>query len=309
MYRVFLSTLLVFILVVACSQPQQAPNLSKEKARDFANVLYNKQLYKQSIQQYEQYLNSYQLNDTEQAKVSYIIGDTYFERVKDYENALAYYLRIKNLYPESNLQRSANEKIIACQERLGRTEDAIQTLEESTTLEPEKFRKKRPGAVVARIGKRDITQGDIDFELNQMPPYLRQQFTSQEKKLQFLKQYILTELLYDKAKRERLDSNSEIIEAAFQAKKEIMVRHLVQQELAEKVQIDESSVELYYNANKDKYVEKDDDGNVTREKPFSEVKHQVAQDLSMQRQQEALEKMTEQLMRAESAQIFEDKLQ
>lgn len=309
MYKLFVTMMLFMLVVAGCSQPQHAPTISAEKARDFANVLYNRQLYKQSAEQYDYYLNNYSLDETEQAKVCYIIGDIYFERLKDYENALAYYLRIKHLYSESNLVDEANKKIIACLERLERSEDAVQALEETTTLEPEKIRPKRPGAVVAKIGKREITQGDIDFEISQMPPYMQQQFNTHEKKLQFLKQYILTEMLYDKAKRERLDSSPDIIEAAFQAKKEIMVRHLVQQELEEKVKIDESDVELYYNANKDKYVEKDDKGNVKRQLSFDEAKHQAARDLSIERQQEAMEHMTEQLMTAESARIFEDKLQ
>jgi hypothetical protein len=309
MYKLFVGMMLCVLLATGCSKPQNAPSISEEKARDFANVLYNRQLYRQSAAQYEHLLDAYSLNETEQAKICYTIGDIYFERLKDYENALTYYLRIKHIYTESSLVDEANKKIIACLERLERSEDAVQALEETTTLEPEKLHQKRPGAVVARIGKRDITQGDIDFEIGQMPPYLQQQINTPEKKLQFLKQYILTELLYDKAKRERLDSNPEIVEAAFQAKKGIMVRNLIQKMLAEKVKIEEPDVELYYNANKSKYVEKDANGNVTHEKSFDEVKHAVAQDLAMERQQEALEKMTDQLMTAESAQIFSDKVQ
>ena len=301
--------LLAIILtsLLSCSQ-KKGPSINKEKARDFANVLYNRQLFLQSVQQYEFYLNNYDIDKNEQANISYVIADIYFERIKDYENALTYYLKIKYLYPESRLIDETNKKIIACLERLQRSEDAIQALEETTSLEPDKIRKKRPGAVVARIGKREVSQGDIDFELNLLPPYLKSQFNTKEKKLQFLKQYILTELLYDKAKREEIDKDPEIIEAAFQAKKEIMVRKLLQREIAEKVKIEPSDVELYYNAHKDKYVEKDDQGNIKREKSFEEVNKQVAQDLAMERQQEALERMTEQMMRAEGAEIYDDKL-
>jgi tetratricopeptide (TPR) repeat protein len=308
-YPKLLILILLIALVTGCSDNKTEPPIGKSKARDFANVLYNRQLFEQSIQQYEHYLNSYDLDASEQANINYVIGDIYFERMRDYENALAYYLKIKYLFPESKLVTEANKKIVACLERLQRSEDAIQALEETTSLEPEKIRKKRPGAVVAKIGDREITQGDIDFELSQLPPYLRSQFNTTEKKLQFVQQYILTEILYDKAKREELDKETEIIEAAFQAKREIMVQHLLKKEIEQRIKIEPSDVELYYNANKEKYAEKDEDGNIKRQKSFEEVKQQVAQDLAMERQQEALEQMTAQLMRAESAEIYEDKLQ
>ena len=299
---------IILTIVVNCSDKSE-PAISKEKARDFANVLYNRQLFTQSVEQYKFYLNNYGIDKNEQANINYTIADIYFERLKDYDNALAHYLKIKYLYPESKLIDESNKKIVACLERLQRSEDAVQALEETTSLEPDKIRKKRPGAVVAKIGNREITQGDIDFELNQLPPYMKAQFNTKEKKLQFLKQYILTELLYDKAKREQLDKDPEILEAAFQAKREIMVRKLLQREIEQNVQIDPSDVELYYNAHQDKYVEKDDKGDVKRQKSFEEVKKQVAQDLAMERQQEAVERMAEQMMRAEGAEIYDDKLQ
>ena len=50
------------ILIIGCSK-QMEPNLNKEQARNYANELYNRQLFKQSAAEYERYLNSYQLND------------------------------------------------------------------------------------------------------------------------------------------------------------------------------------------------------------------------------------------------------
>ena len=301
------SITLLMILIVGCSK-QMEPNLNKEQARNYANELYNRQLFEQSAAEYERYLNSYQLNDTEQANISYMIGDIYFERLRDYENALAYYIRIKYLHPKEELRKEVDKKIVACLERLERTEDAEQTLKESTSLDPSAVQKKRPGAVVARIGSREITQGDIDFELNQLPQTVRPQFNSKEKKLEFLNQYILTELLYKSAQNMGLDKDSEVVEAAFQAKKNIMVQKYLQDQIRKEVKIEPADVELYYNANKDKYVEKDKEGNVVREKPFDEVQQQVAQDLMMERQQDVYQRMVERLMRSQGVQVYDDVL-
>ncbi len=298
---------MIMMFMIGCTRQDQ-PNLSKEQTRNLANELYNRQLFKQSAAEYERYLNIYKLDETEQANISYTIGDIYFERLKDYENALAYYIRIKYLHPKEELRREVDKKIVACLERLERTEDAEQTLKESTSLEPEAVQKKRPGAVVARISSREITQGDIDFELSQLPPAIRSQYNTKAKKLEFLNQYVLTELLYKSAKNMGLDKDNEVIEAAFQAKKSIMVQKYLQDQIIKEVKIDPSDVELYYKANKDKYVEKDKDGNVIREKPFNEVQQQVAQDLLIEKQKEAYGRTAERLMRAEGVQIYDDVL-
>ncbi|MCU0644233.1 MAG: hypothetical protein MUC94_08210, partial [bacterium] len=146
------------------------------------------------------------------------------------------------------------------------------------------------------------------FELNQLPPSIKAQYSDKAKKLEFLQQYILTELLYDSAKRQGLENDKEVVEAAFQAKRSLMVQKLLQDQLSSRVNITLSDVELYYQANKDKYAEKDDNGNVLREKPFDEVQKQATQDLYMKKQQEAYEELAQKLMRAENVQIYNDVL-
>jgi tetratricopeptide (TPR) repeat protein len=302
----FLSLLIMIHL--GCGNKQTEPSLSKDKARDYANELYNRQLFRQSAAEYERYLNNYNLDKTEQANISYTIGDVYFDRLRDYENALTFYIRAKYFNPKEELRREIDKKIVACLERLNRTEDAKQTIQEATSLEPESVQKKRPGAVVARIGTREISQGDIDFELSQLHPSVRSQYTRKEKKLEFLNQYILTELLYNSAKNMGIENDNEVIEAAFQAKKNIMVQKYLQDQIVKEVKIVPEDVELYYKANKEKYVEKDKEGNVVREKSLAEVQQQAAQDLLIERQQEAYRRTAERLMRAEGVQIYDDVL-
>jgi len=282
--------------------------IDADKVREYANALYNRQLYEQAVSEYNRYLTDYPINEKEQANVNYIIGDIYFERIRNYGNALAYYEKVKHLYPESSLQDEVNKQIVACLERLEQSADAAQVLKETTSLDESQGVKSRPGAVVARIGSREITMGDLNFELSQMPESVRDQFKSKESKIEFLKEYIATELLYDSAKREGLDSDDDVIEGAFQAKKALMVRKLLQKRVAEKVDIQPSDVELYYKANKDKYVEKDDDGNVTGEKSFDEVQQQVAQDLFRERYGEAYGELMQRMMTAEDVQIFDDRV-
>jgi len=297
----FLSIVLIF---ASCSE-ERGPRFSADQIRAYANELYNRQLYSQAIREYQNYLANYSVNKNEEANITYIIANIYFDRLKDYENALAYYLKIRQLFPESKLQTEVSKKIVACLERLQRSEDAQQALEESAHLIPSK-KTKRPGTVIAKIGDREITQGDLDFELQQLPPEIRSEYTSPEKKKEFLKRYIATELMYDTAKRKGLDRDKDVIEAAFQAKKYAMVQKLVEEEIRQKVHINDEDLELYYKANKEKYAEKDKKGKIVRQRPLSEVKSQVAQDLLLERQQAAYQNLIERMLKAENVAIYDD---
>lgn len=304
---IFLLTLGMLTFTAAC-QKQSEPKPEGTKIRDYANALYNRQLYKQAVDEYNYYLDHYSVEGSEAANVNYIIGDIYFERVHDYENALAYYLKIKHLYPEATVMEEVNKKIVACLERLQRSTDAQQAMEETALLDPTQAKESRPGTVVAKIGKREITSGDLEYEINQLPPYMKSQVTDKKDKLEFLKQYIATELLFDTAKRKGLDKDKDVIAAAFQAKKNFMVQKLVEEEVSQDVDIDESDVELYYKANQEKYAKKDENGKVTEMRPFSEVRTQVMQDLVREKQKEAYERLVQRMMRAEAVEIYEDKL-
>lgn len=296
------------VLATGCGT-KSGPKVLGDKVREYANDLYNRELFKQAIEQYKLYLSNYDVSNKEQANINYIIGDIYFDRLKDYENALASYLKVKHFYPESSLIEEINKKVVACLERLERSVDAQQALKETTSLDPGSVAPNRPGEVIARIGNRNITMGDLNFEINQLPPNMRQQFADRNKKLEFLNQYLTTEMLFNSAKREGLDNDKEVLEQAFQAKKRFMVYKLLEQRVAQNIQTTETDLQLYYEANKDQYTEKDKDGNVLREKSIAEVRDQVARDYYQKRYLDESQRLISRMMEAESVRIFEDKIQ
>lgn len=283
--------------------------VSADQVRAFASDLINRALYKQAISEYQRLLEDYDIEPREQANINYIIANTYFDRVKDYESALTFLLRIKHYYPETSLMDEVNKKIVACLERLERSADARQAMDEAVQLYPENLPKKRPGAVVAMIGEREITQGDIDYEIDQLPPSVREQFRSRDKKMQFLNEYVATELMYDTAKRANLDNDPSVIEGTFQAKKMLMVRKLLQERVASKLQIAPGDLQLYYEAHKQDYSEKDASGNVIRERSLDQVQQQVAQDLTRRKYEEAYQKLILDLVQAQGVKFMENNVQ
>lgn len=291
----------------ACQQNQ--PNLSEEKIRSLANAYYNRELYPQSIAQYENYLEHYSLSETEQANISYTIANIYFDRLNDYENAMAYYERIKLLYPESDVVDESEKRIVECLERLQRSSDAQQALQEASFLDESQVQKKRPGEVIAMIGDREITTGDLEYEMKSLPPFVLAQIKDQSKKIEFLKQYIATELLYNTAKRKGLERDPEVIEAAYQAKKNFMVQKLLQEELSSNVDFEEEDLQIYFRANQSKYMTEGDSTQTARQLTFDEARQQVTQDLIRSKQQAVYQRLVDRMMRAENVKIFEDKIQ
>jgi peptidyl-prolyl cis-trans isomerase C len=296
-------------LVIGCNE-QQTTMVSREKQRELANVLYNQQLYSQAVEAYVEYLNNYRLDDAERANISYMIANIYFDRLNDYENALAYYLRIKYLYPESPLQADVSKKMVSCLENLRRSVDAQQMVEQTAALDESQKPKSSPGEVIARIGKREVTTTDLHHELNALPVYVRDQIKTKAQKIEFLKNYIAQELLFDSAKRKGLDKEQDVRDGLRRVEKSLMAQKLVEQEITEEVNLDNytnADVELYFKANKEKYAEKDENGKIIKQPSFAEIQQRVAQDFIEEKQQEAYQRLIQRLMDVENVQIYEQK--
>jgi len=304
--NIFLS-IMILISLLSCSE-QKSNQISEEKKLSLANNFYNNELYEAAIQEYLEYVNNYDIDNNRKANSIYTIANIYFERLHDYQKALEYYFRVKYLYPESNLQNEVGKKIVNCLERLERSQDAQRVLNKETALFEDESQESKPGEVLCTIGDKKITQGDLDFELNQLPPYIRSQISTNDQKLEFLKQKIAQELLYDSAKRKGLDKDKEILESTFRAKKEIMAQKILSEEIQKMINISEDDVELYFKANKDKYAEKDEEGNIKKHKSFQEAGQIAANDLMREKQEKAYAQLLERLMKAQNVKIFENKI-
>jgi len=87
-----------------------------------------------------------------------------------------------------------------------------------------------------------------------------------------------------------------------------MAQKILGEEIQSKVNISQADVELYYKANKDKYSEKDNKGNILKQKSFQEAAQQAAQDLLLEKQQEAYGQLVARLMQSENVTIFEQRI-
>jgi uncharacterized membrane protein YheB (UPF0754 family) len=135
---------------------------------------------------------------------------------------------------------------------------------------------------------------------------MRDQFKDKKQKLDFLRNYIATELFYDAAKRKGLDRDKDVVEGAFQAQKSLMVQKYLQEEIAPQIKVSADELRLYYRANTDKYAEKDAKGKTKKQKSFEEVQRQVQEDYVREKQQQAVQQLLGRMMTAEKVDVYDD---
>jgi tetratricopeptide (TPR) repeat protein len=293
-------TLLVILIVISILVYLRLGSLTQAKLdvtqqQDFASELVDNKLYSQAIAEYDKLLDWGKLDQTKQANINYIVGSIYLDYLGDYENAAARFVKAKFLNPGSELKDKINKNLVICFERMGRSLEAQKQLEQSTNLSQTETQKKG-GVVVARIGDREITMTDLENEIETLPPSVQTQFKDKKGKLRFLQQYIGAELLYDTALRRGLDKDKDVIEGAFQMKKQLMINKLLTEEIPQDIQTSESEIKLYYDAHKEDFEDKN----------LDEVKSQIESELKRQKQQEAYNKLVTKMMEAEKVKIYDD---
>jgi parvulin-like peptidyl-prolyl isomerase len=243
--------LFAVLLTVVIIRTQPSKALDASGHREYAAKMYSRGLYEQAAHEYELYAQQADLDKQGKAKIFKLIGDIYYDQLSDYANALANYIKVEALDPEGSEKRDVTRRIVASMDNLGLAKEAKRYMKEATNIDPETLPVSEKGAVVARIGDRKITLGELDREVEKQQSWLKKQIEDDPKeKLRFLRDYIVHELLYDKAAIKNLDKDPEVLEAARQAKRELMIQKLLAREVNDKVQVDEDDIKLYYEAHK-----------------------------------------------------------
>ncbi len=119
--------------------------------------------------------------------------------------------------------------------------------EESLGLTPEQAAK-----VVARVGEREITVGDVTEQINRLSPYIRRRWAAPEKRKEFLQKLIRVELLSQEAERLGLGDDPEVQRTV----KQVMIRLMVKNDLEKEVlptTIEEKLLKEEYEKDHDKY--------------------------------------------------------
>lgn len=254
-----------FIIIIICGiaaiylskasvsplKQQNLPQTWTEKMQiDYANTLLAKGLNKQAILALQNYSEKANLDKNTLAAVCYRLGGIYMD-LKEYESALASFYKAEMLNPQADYAMRMNELIVEALENSGLSLQAQYELSSRTSVgKPADTNE----PVVARIGQNKITELQIGQAIAKLPQWAQENSKTKEGKLKFIKEYVSREVLYDKAKRIGLDKSSKTREYLEEVKKELAIQQLLQMQVEQNLKISPGDLELYYKANKDKFV-------------------------------------------------------
>ncbi len=216
---------------------------------EYANTLLSKGLSQQAALAYESYIEKSRTNKKDLASACYKLGNIYMD-LQEYEAALRSFYKSEILQANAEYKAQMNERVVEALENLGLSQQAQYELESRTAVSsPEKKGEK----IVAKIGKRQITQKEVDAALERLPQWLQREAKTEEGKMNFIRDYVAGQMLYEKAQKLGLDKSAKLRETLAGIKKEIVVGELMKLEVNQNLKISPEDLELYYKANKEKY--------------------------------------------------------
>lgn len=117
---------------------------------------------------------------------------------------------------------------------------------------PEGLTPEQAAKVVAKVGDREITVGEVTEQINRLSPYIRRRWAAPEKRKEFLQKLIRIELLSQEAERQGLAEDPEVQRTV----KQVMIRLMVKNDLEKELlptSIEEEKLKAEYEKEFDKY--------------------------------------------------------
>lgn len=248
-----------------------ASSLSEEQIKDLAAKLAGRNLYTRAARVWQDYLSFAKIADAERAKALFQIG-MLLEKAGMYEEAIEHYYRSEITAKLSELEPQINTHIRDCFERLGKFSALRYELMDRTSF---KKTEQAGSKIVAEIGAEKITEADLDAllertidnqlapmaafmtmeQLNEQKKKILEQYKSPSAKQQFLQSWLTQEVLYRQALEEKLSEQPETKSVIEDLIRGALSQQLMNKELADKINITESDLQTYYQANKDRYIE------------------------------------------------------
>ncbi len=310
---------LVNLLVKSSYKPLLSGNisssLSAEQVKDLAAKLAGRNLYTRAAEVWRDYLSLAKVPDTEHAKILFQIG-TLLEKAGMYAEAIEYYYRSEIAAKLTELEPQINTHIKDCFEKLGKFSALRYELMDRTSYGG---KSEAGGKIVAEIGAEKITESDLDAfaertmdnqlapmrvfmttgQLDEQKKKMLEQYKSPSAKQELLQYWLAQEVLYRQALEEKLSEEPDVKILIEDLVRGTLSQQLMNRELAEKINITETDLRTYYEANKDKFVEpanEEDPNSTERQKSFDEVRQEVVTALLSQKRQDVQTALIEKMM-------------
>ncbi len=283
----------VGVFATGCSQKADH-TASIERHKKLATELRDNRLYDAAVQEYQDILAYDDIDDAVRANINYLIARIYFDHVQDYAQAAAYYVRAKTLDPKADFVDEASRNLVTALEKSGNLVTAKRQLNQLTDIGAKAA--SDSDVAVARIGGVPVWRSQVDDALAALPPDVQKQILSKGTMVDFMHQYVGTELLYHAALRENYDKDPDIEKQMRRYNRDLLVQKYVLDNVIPKIQIDTTDVRNFYQANRsDRY----------NDAPYDSVKAQVFLDYQSQKAQSAYSDYISMLAQKERVEFYD----
>ena len=113
---------------------------------------------------------------------------------------------------------------------------------------------KSTGPALVKVGKSEITQDNFLKEISRIPEWAREQFAGKEGKEKLLDEIIKRELVYQDAKKMKLDKDPEYLEKVKEFEKMTLISIILKKEVEDKAKVDDAEVKEFFDKNADKFT-------------------------------------------------------
>jgi peptidyl-prolyl cis-trans isomerase C len=252
-------------------QKGRTHGLSAEQIKELAAKLSQRNLYNQAAGTWKDYIAGSDLTNTERARALFQVGMS-LEKAGLYADAIEFYYRSEAVEKLDDLASQINQHIKECFEKLGKFSALRYELMDRTSINKAQ---QAGGKVVAEIGAEKITQADLDAQienaldnqlssiaafmsteqLNEQKKKMLEQYQNPQAKQQFLQSWLAQEILYREALEKKLTEKPEVKKLLNELAQGLLSQQLLNEQLASKINITQTDLETYYEANKEKFLE------------------------------------------------------
>ena len=240
-------------------------------------------------------------DDQERAQIAYGLGQTYLD-AGNVPRALRWFYEAEAL-DRGPLQEELARKIVHSLERLGRFQAAQTALDSRVRLDRGEDVERADGdPIVARIGDQEIYRSEVERALDDLPPELATSFGG-ERKAEFLRKYVADELMWRKARKLEYDRDPKLQRQFENALQQMTIAAMLEKEVLAELEVDETDLRNYFEANKHRYVE-DGDEQATLE----QVRAVVQRDYLQLKAQSAYQDLIDGELEASDIELFPERM-
>ncbi len=288
-----LAIILLFMLFFTMTKKDDQNN---DLLKAVATELEGAGLYDEAAKYYEKFLLESEIDKKEKAMVAFSIAEL-FSKSGYYEKSLPWYYYVRAILPDSETAQKSSKEIVSLLEKTGRISAAKSMLKQSTSLE----KNEKGGIIVAKINDRNIFLSDLDEAIDFLPNQIKKEIS--KNKRQFLKQYVVEEVLLEKAKRLKINEEKKFKLNLKMFERQLLIQKILDDEVYKKISVDENDLKNFYTANLTKYSDK---GKKTPS--FEEVKDKVLADYKAQKSQKLYSELMEKTLKNDDIKLFEENL-